>query len=114
MNSRVASWFPRSLKASISPRSHRDVVSAAEAELSAFYHAVRIHHGTANADVATEHWLRAFASASINPKNLEASFRKITVAAASMLAAEITGKQQAPSDPFAYTPCHAASPSGCR
>jgi len=114
MKSRIASWLLRSLKAKVCTGAHHNLAVAAEAEFSAFYHAVRIHHGVAIAAAATEHWLQAFASASVAPENLEASFRKVTVAAASMLAAEITGKQQAPSHPFAYTPCHAASPSGCR
>jgi hypothetical protein len=115
MNVRIASRLLSPLKAKICSSSHDDVAAAAaEAELSAFYHAVRIHYGTASAETATDHWLRAFASVSIDRNHLEVSFRKVTVAAASMLAAEITETSQRSSHPFVCSPCHAASTSGCR
>jgi hypothetical protein len=114
MNLRIASRLLNPLKAKICSSSYHDVAAAAEAELSAFYHAVRVHYGTASAAVATEHWLRAFASASIDRNHLEVSFRKVTVAAAAMLAAEITETSQRSSPPFVCSPCHAASTSGCR
>jgi hypothetical protein len=113
MNVNIASRLLSPLKAKIGVSSHHNVAAAAEAELSAFYHAVRIHHGTASAATATEHWLRAFASASIDRNRLEVSFRKVTVAAAAMLAAEITDKSQRSSHPFVCSPCHAVS-TGCR
>jgi hypothetical protein len=114
MNVRIASRLLSPLKAKICFSSHHDVAAVAEAELSAFYHAVRIHYGTASAAVATEHWLHAFASASIDRNQLEVSFRKVTVAAAALLAAEITEKPQNSPDPFICSPCHAVSVSGCR
>jgi hypothetical protein len=114
MNVRIASRLLGPLKAKTCLSSHDEVAAAAEAELSAFYHAVRVHYGTTNATAATEHWLRAFASASIDRNHLEVSFRKVTVAAAAMLAAEITEKPQHSPDPFICSPCHAASISGCR
>jgi hypothetical protein len=114
MNVRIASRLLTPLKTKTCSSSHHDVAAAAEAELSAFYHAVRVHYGTTNAAAATEHWLRAFASASIDLNHLEVSFRRVTVAAAAMLAAEITEKSQRYSHPFACSPCHAASTSGCR
>lgn len=113
MNSRIVSRLFSPLKAKVCANSHRDVAIAAEAELAAFYHAVRANHGSAGAAAATEYWLRAFASASIDRNNLEASFRRVTVAAASMLAAEIA-ETPSLSHPFAGRPCHEASISGCR
>ncbi len=113
MNARIASRLLGPLKAKICSSSHDDVAAAAEAELSAFYQAVRVHYGTTNAAAATEHWLRAFGSASIDRNHLEASFRKVTVAATAMLAAEITEKSQRSSRPFVGSPCHATSTSGC-
>lgn len=114
MNSHMASRLLSPLKAKMCSSSRHDVTAAAEAELSAFYHAVRAHYGVSSAVAAIEHWLRAFASAPIERSHLEVSFRKVTVAAASMLAAEITEKPQRSSHPFVCTPCHAASMSGCR
>lgn len=114
MNSSIASRLFSPLKAKVCASSHRDVTSAAEAELAAFYHAVRANHGTEKAAAATEHWLRAFGSTSIDRNNLEMSFRKITVAAASMLAAEITEKPLRTAHSFLGEPCPAASISGCR
>lgn len=114
MNVRIASWLLNPLKAKTCFSSHDDAVAAAEAELSAFYHAVRIHYGTASAETATDHWLRAFTSASIDRNHLEVSFRKVTAAAAAMLAAEIIETSQRSSHPFVCSPCHAASTSECR
>ncbi len=114
MNVRVASRLLSPLKAKACFSLHHDVAAAAEAELSAFYHAVRVHYGTTNVAAATEHWLRTFASAPIDGNHLEVSFRKVTVAAAALLAAEVTEKQQHSSDPFICSPCHVASISGCR
>ncbi len=114
MNVRIAFRLLSPLKAEICSSSHHDVAAAAEAELSAFYHAVRIHYGMASAAIATEHWLHAFASASIDRNHLEVSLRKVTVAAAALLAVETTEQPQHSSDPFICSPCHAASISGCR
>ncbi len=114
MNVRIASRLLSPLKPKICSSSHHDVAAAAEAELSAFYHAVRVHYGTTSAAAATEHWLCAFSSASIDRNRLEVSFRKVTVAAAAMLATEVTEKPQHSSHPFVCSPCHAASISGCR
>lgn len=114
MNSHIASWFLSPLKKDLCPNTRDEVTDSAETELSAFYHAVRIHHGTASAEAAAEHWLRVFASAPIDRKNLKASFRKISAAAVSMHATELAAKPQDSGHPFACTPCHATSISGCR
>jgi hypothetical protein len=105
MKTPISTRLLNPLKSSVCNRPSHAVTVAAEAELSAFYHAVRIHHGTAMAMAAAEHWLRAFATAHIDRNDSQASFRKVTVAAASLLSAEIA--QQAPQSPLGCTLCSA-------
>lgn len=112
MKSGIASRLFHPLKAKV--RLGASTELAAETELGAFYRAVRANHGSAIAANAAEHWLRVFASAAIDPGHLEKSFRKITIAAASLMATEITQAPQNPSHPFLGAPCPATSVSGCR
>jgi hypothetical protein len=105
MKTRISTRLRNPLKSTIDNRRPHAVTAAAEAELSAFYHAVRIHHGTAAATAATEHWLRAFAAAPIDRDNSQASFRRVTIAAASQLSADIA--QQASRSPLGCKLCSA-------
>lgn len=105
MKTSISTRLLHPLKSTLCNRRPHAVTIAAETELSAFYHAVRIHHGTAAASAATEHWLRAFATAPIDRNNSQASFRKVTIAAASQLSAEIA--QQTPRSPLGCTLCSA-------
>lgn len=63
--------------------------AAAEAELSAFYAAVKMCYGTSWANAAADFWLQAFASANIDPRALAGELRKITIDAACSLACAI-------------------------
>jgi hypothetical protein len=68
---------------------YEELAAAAEAELSAFYAAVRTCYGPSWANAAADFWLRAFASANIDPCALAGELRKITIAAACSLACAI-------------------------
>jgi hypothetical protein len=105
MKTRISTRLLNPLKSKACSRPSHDVAVAAEAELSAFYHAVRVHNGTATAAAAAEHWLRVFASAHIDRNDPQASFRKVTIAAASLLSTEIA--QQPPRSPLGCSLCSA-------
>jgi hypothetical protein len=64
---------------------HEGLAAAAEAELSAFYAAVKMCYGTPWANAAADLWLQAFASTKIDPFALTDELRKITIAAAALL-----------------------------
>lgn len=113
------------MKASITTRLFRPLMAkvctcapqaasiAAEAELSAFYHAVRADYGTEHAAVATEHWLRVLATAPIDRNDLKSSFRKITVQAATLLAADVAQQKQRSKDRLPCRSCSRPSVSEC-
>lgn len=107
MKSSIKTWLLSPFKSEACNRSAHDVAEAAESELSAFYHAVRIHKGTEAAQTAADNWLRLFGSARIDRDNLQASFRKVTIAAAALLSAEVD--QQTSQPPRSCTPCRATS-----
>ena len=64
----------------------------AEAELSAFYNAIRLNNDSSLAHAAAEHWLRIFATIPIDRSSTKRSLRRVTIAAASLLFAE-SGRQ---------------------
>lgn len=68
---------------------HERLTAAAEAELTAFYTAVKMCYGTPWANAAADLWLQAFASAQIDSGALTDELRKITIAAARSLACAI-------------------------
>jgi len=69
--------------------SYEELAAAAEAELSAFYAAVKMCYGASWANAAADFWLRAFASPNIDPCALAGELRKITIDAACSLACAI-------------------------
>jgi hypothetical protein len=105
MKTRISTRLLNPLKSKVCNHLFHDLTVAAEAELSAFYHAVRIHKGTAAATTAADLWLRVFATAQIDRCDQHASLRKVTIAAASLLSAE-NAQQTAPS-PLGCTVCPA-------
>lgn len=63
-----------------------DLATATEAELSAFYSAVKMSDGASLADAAVELWLQIFASADIDVYAPTRRLRRVTIEAASLLA----------------------------
>jgi hypothetical protein len=65
-----------------------ELAVAAEAELSAFYTVVLRQNGSSAANEAAESWLQVFRSTTLDWNNLTRSLRQVTIAAASLVAAE--------------------------
>jgi hypothetical protein len=105
MKTSISTRLLNPLKSKVCNHRLHSLTVAGEAELSAFYHAVRIHKGTETATAAADLWLRVFATAQIDRCDSRASFRKITIAAASLLSAE--SAQQAPPPPLGCSVCPA-------
>ncbi len=113
MKASIATRLFRPFTAKVCTCAPHAVSIAAEAELAAFYHAVRAEHGTENATAAAEHWLRALATAPIDRTHLQASLRKVTVRAAASLASDIVQQKQRNTDRCPCGPCQRPSVSEC-